>query len=125
MILTRQREAILEALTASGRPLSRAEILDRARQRISRIGPATVDRNIRELTRAGLIIGVDFPGQPARFELPAGREHPHFVCRYCNRVFDLPVAMELPEVPLPAGYTVEGGEMIFTGRCPDCAEEGR
>ena len=120
MIQTRQREVILDVLHDAGRPLAREEILKLGRQQIDRLGSATVDRAIREMTDDSCIIGVEFPGQPKRYELPAESEHPHFVCRVCERVFDLPITMELPEIKVPKGFKVLGGEVIYSGTCPNC-----
>ena len=121
MSQTRQREAILEVLRESGRPLTRVEILRKGRELVDRLGSATVDRAIREMTYNFCIIGVEFPGQPKRYELPAESEHPHFVCRACEQVFDLPIAMELPDIKAPKGFKVSGGEVIYSGTCPNCS----
>lgn len=120
MIHTKQRELILGILEEAARPLTREEILRMGRQRMERLGSATVDRAIREMTTQGYVIGVEFPGQPKRYELPADSEHPHFICRKCNRVFDLPIKMELPKINPPRGFSVTGGEIIYSGTCPDC-----
>ena len=122
MIQTRQRDAILSVLKEVGRPVTRDEILSLARRKVPRLGPATVNRAIREMTAAFQIIGVEFPGQPRRYELPADSEHPHFICRSCNKVFDLPVAMQLPQVHAPKGFVVTGGEIVYSGTCPDCSK---
>jgi Fur family ferric uptake transcriptional regulator len=123
MIHTQQREVILSVIKGAGRPLTREEILTLGRLKIERLGSATVNRAIREMTATFQIIGVDFPGQPRRYELPAEREHPHFICRKCNKVFDLPVAMQLPEVHVPKGFVVTGGEVVYSGTCPECSKQ--
>ena len=61
MANTQQREVILSVLKEAARPLTREEILSLGRQRIPRLGSATVNRAIREMTAAFQVIGVEFP----------------------------------------------------------------
>ena len=119
--MTRQRQVICDVIRNAQRPLSRDEIVKLGRQQIQRLGSATVDRAIREMVESFELIGVEFPGQPKRYELPAESEHPHFVCRTCEQVFDLPITMQLPEIKAPKGFEVSGGEVIYSGTCPNCS----
>lgn len=123
MIHTQQREVILSVLKEAGRPLTREEILSSGRQQIRRLGSATVNRAIREMTETFQVVGLQFPGQPRRYELPAESEHPHFICNTCDKVFDLPVAMQLPDVHAPKGFIVNGGEVVYFGKCPECSKK--
>lgn len=122
---TRQRVAIHNVLKEAERPLTRDEILSLGRQKIPKLGSATVDRAIREMRTSFEIIGVEFPGQARRYELPAAHEHPHFVCRICERVFDLPIRTQLPEIKAPRGYLITGGEVIYSGTCPECLKRSK
>ena len=120
MANTEQRGVILSVLKETDRPLTRKEILERGRRQLPRLGVATVNRAIREMTEKLEIVGVEYPGQPRRYELPVGKEHPHFICRTCDRVFDLPTSMQLPSVKVPEGFVVTGGEIVYSGTCAEC-----
>lgn len=123
MANTEQREVILSVLKEMDRPLTREEILTFGRERLPRLGIATVNRAIREMTEKLEIVGIEYPGQPRRYELPVDREHPHFICRICDRVFDLPAAMQLPPIEVPEGFLVTGGEIVYSGTCAECSKE--
>jgi len=119
-MLTKQKQLILEILNEEGRPLSRDEILSIGRMSISSLGSATVDRTIRKMRKNNELIGLSFPGQPSLYELPAEKEHPHFICRDCEKVFDLDIPMRLPKISLPDGFNLSGGEVIYSGTCSEC-----
>ena len=119
-MLTQQKKSLLSVLKESRRPLSRDEILVKGRVYLSKLGSATVDRFIKQMCENFELVGLSFPGQPTRYELPAEKEHPHFICRACEKVFDLDIPMRLPRVTLPDGFNVSGGEVVYSGTCPKC-----
>ena len=119
-MVTKQKSIISEILKNTEGPLSRDEILVKGREYLPRLGSSTVDRFIRQMCENFELIGLSFPGQPTRFELPAEKEHPHFICRSCDRVFDLDIPMCLPKVTLPDGFDIFGGEVVYSGTCPKC-----
>jgi len=120
---TRQRLAIEEVFRAEGRPLAPPEIFAAARRILPQIGLRTVYRQLKDMAAEGLVVGVDYPGQPLRYEWASSTHHAHFICRACGRVFDLPV--EVPDVPVtpPDGFRVTGQETVFYGTCGECFRE--
>lgn len=122
---TRQGDAIDVILRTTERPLTPDEAHARASKILPRLGLATVYRRIRSLTEEGLLVGVDYPGQPARYEWVDGKQKLHFGCRSCDKLFALDEnnGFEEPASPsLPPGFEVQGGEWILYGVCPDCVE---
>ena len=117
---TEQRSTILSVLKQSGRPLTRNEILSKGRKRLPKLGSATVDRFVKQMSKDYELVGLSFPGHPTRFELPTNKEHPHFICRACEKVFDLNIPMKIPRITLPDGFNISGGEVIYSGTCPNC-----
>jgi Fur family transcriptional regulator, ferric uptake regulator len=113
---TRQRVAIHEALEEAGRPLSPQELHSLAQTRLPGLGLRTVYRQIREMVAAGELVGVDYPGQPLRYERVTGRHVAHFICRQCERIFSFD--QQVPDVPVtpPPTFEVKGQETIFFGQ---------
>ena len=119
-MLTKQKSVINRIFKDTERPLSRNEILVKGREYLPRLGSATVDRFIKKMCENFELVGLSFPGQPTRYELPSEKEHPHFICRACGKVFDLDIPMSLPKVTLPHGFNISGGEVVYSGTCPQC-----
>ena len=74
-MLTKQRRVILDVLKNAARPLSRMEILNLGRKQLPKLGSATVDRSINAMSRDFQLVGLSFPGQPTRYELPLSLIH--------------------------------------------------
>jgi Fur family ferric uptake transcriptional regulator len=110
-----------EVFRKEGRPLTPSEVLEAARRIQPSIGQRTVYRQLSDMAGEGLIVGVDYPGQPLRYEWVSDAPHAHFICRHCDRVFDLEV--EVPDVAIkaPTGFEITGQETVFYGTCPRCA----
>lgn len=119
---TRQKEIVRGIFQSSSLPLTPTEVLTEGRKKIPNLGLNTVYRQIKELLDAKAILGVDYPGQPVRYEWATGQHRTHFVCRDCNKV--IPIDIEIPdaEVSLPAPFVMEGQETILFGRCQNAGD---
>lgn len=117
---TRQRLAIRRALERLARPLSPQELLDEARQEVPAIGLATVYRAVRALVADGVVLAVELPGEPARYELAGSAHHHHFRCRSCDRVFEVAGCPPGLAALVPAGFELERHELVLYGRCGEC-----
>lgn len=121
---TRQRAAILDAISQAGRPLLPAEVLQSAQRATPGLGIATVYRNLKTLLAEGHIKGVELPGENPRFEMAGGQHHHHFQCTRCQRVFDIDACPgDLSELA-PPGFTVEDHDLTLYGRCNECVPQG-
>ena len=118
---TRQRRAILQALAQAVRPLRPTEILKLGQNDVPGLGLTTVYRNIRQMTAEGSLVRVEYPGQPALFELPSGKFLPHFICRSCRQVYYFDEEAPSVSYDPPPNFIIEGQEVVFYGYCPDCA----
>lgn len=121
---TQQRTAIYQILMGSGRPLSVTEIYELARKRVKGLGIATVYRSLKTLEHEGRIRQVDLPGQSSRWELP-GRHHHHFLCRTCDKLFEIHACPVNIRKLAPKGYRLEEHDILLHGQCDICADAKR
>jgi Fur family ferric uptake transcriptional regulator len=102
--------------------LSLAEIHAAAREHVPEIGLRTIYRQLKDMASEGLVAGVDYPGQPLRYERTGSGHRGHFICHSCSKVFALEMEVPDVEVTIPDGYRMTGQETVFYGYCPGCAE---
>ncbi len=120
---TRQKNAIRKAFFSAGRPLSVKEILETARNEVTNLGIATVYRNLKALQAEGSIVPVNLAGKKARWELSEVHHHHHFLCRVCDKLFEIPNCLENLSTLLPEGYTLEEHDILLRGQCDSCAKK--
>ena len=121
----KQREAILNMLRSADSPPTACWIYDEVRKVIPNISKGTVYRNLKILRDKGEITELNLSGNVSRYE---GRQknHYHFRCDKCGRVFDLdePVDHKLDEsVAKRTGFKVSYYQLEFRGLCNDCQQK--
>ena len=79
---------------------------------------------LRALTDGGPVRRIQPAGSVARYEARVGDNHHHVVCRSCGAIADVDCAVgDAPCLTAAddAGYEIDEAEVIYWGRCPDCA----
>ena len=121
--VTAQRLAVLRAV--SDRSHSTADDIDKVvRAEIGAISRQAVYDALAVLTDRGLLRRIQPAGSPARYENRVGDNHHHLICRACNRMVDVDCAVgDTPCLTAAddSGYEIDEAEVIYWGRCPDCA----
>lgn len=121
--VTAQRLAVLGAVT--DRPHGTAdELAGAVRDRIGTISRQAVYDALGILVDRGILRRVQPAGSPTRYEHRTGDNHHHAVCRTCGRIVDVDCAAGAAPCLTAAtdtGFGIEEAEIIFWGRCPDCA----
>lgn len=123
---TTARVAAIEALVASGSPLSHAEVVEAVGDR--GIDRATLYRNLVDLVSTGLVRRSDHGDHVWRFEWVGESsphdvaEHAHFVCSQCGDVSCLPVgAVAVNAVRGAPRSFRDRVEVQVRGVCDTCA----
>ena len=79
---------------------------------------------LRALTAAGLVRRIQPARSVARYEARVGDNHHHVVCRSCGAIADVDCAVGYTPCLTAAddsGYEIGEAEVIYWGRCPECA----
>ncbi len=125
--VTRPRVAVLGVLDEAGRRhehLAVAEVTERARAALGTLSKQATYDCLEALAGVRLARRIEPAGHPARYEARAGDNHHHLVCRDCGATSDTDCLFAAAPCLTPAsarGFVVDEAEVIFWGRCADCA----
>ena len=119
--LTPQRHHVYQVLLDRPDHPTAEEVFLRAKEIRPDISLATVYNCLDALVRCGLVKQVNVDRSATRF-CPNMREHTHFFCEGCGRIFDLDygAAQTLGGVQLPRGFKARHLELSVRGLCRDC-----
>jgi Fe2+ or Zn2+ uptake regulation protein len=121
--VTRPRVAVLSAV--HDHPHADTDsIIGFVRQDFGGVSHQAVYDVLRTLTDAGLVRRFQPTGSVARYEARVGDNHHHVVCRSCGAIVDVDCAVGYTPCLTAAddaGYLIDEAEVIYWGRCPECA----
>jgi Fur family ferric uptake transcriptional regulator len=121
--VTRPRLAVLKAVHENAHA-DTDSIISVVRRDTGSVSHQGVYNVLDALTAAALVRRIQPAGSVARYEARVGDNHHHVVCQSCGAIDDVDCA--LGEAPCltasdDAGYEIDEAEVIYWGRCPDCA----
>ncbi len=126
--LTSQRRAVLNAVVNSNEHLTPADVHERVKQEMPKIGLVTVYRTLDVLSEMGLICRVHRGGRSRSYTLAPVGHHHHMICTECGAVTDF-MNCDLSELEnklsRETGFEIEGHLLEFSGRCLNCQEANR
>ncbi len=121
--VTAQRIAVMRAVSA--RPHSTADdVGENVRSEIGTISRQAVYDALGVLVDKGLIRRIQPAGSPALYEDRVGDNHHHVICRSCGKTVDIECTVgDSPclNAADKSGYQIDEAEVIFWGKCPECA----
>jgi len=127
--LTAQRALILETFLNRGGHISAEELYQKAKEKQSNVGFATVYRTLKHLTLCGLARELDFGDGRIQYEPEYNRQHhDHMVCTRCGAYIEFlnPKIEELQEqVSRKHGFKTTSHRMQLFGICSKCQKTGK
>ncbi|HEX4751664.1 MAG TPA: Fur family transcriptional regulator [Solirubrobacterales bacterium] len=121
--ITRPRLAVLTAVFDHPHA-DTGSLIEAVRDDFGEVSPQAVYDVLRALTEAGLVRRIEPAGSVARYESRVADNHHHVICRSCGAIADVDCAVgETPCLTASEtnGFTIDEAEVIYWGRCPDCA----
>ena len=119
---TPSRIAVLHLLRSAGSPVSHSEVV--AKLASQAWDPATIYRNLTDLSDVGLARRTDLGDHVWRFEAITSRHaaaHPHFVCTECGTIECLPdLEYVVTRSKAPRALRQKRVEVQVRGLCDAC-----
>ena len=122
LVMTEQREVILEELRKTHAHPSADEVFHMVRKRLPRISLGTVYRNLEILAANGMIQKMEMAGSQKRFD-GTTKNHYHMRCVRCGRMEDArlgPIRGLAAALRGMSDYEVVGHRLEFMVVCPSC-----
>jgi Fe2+ or Zn2+ uptake regulation protein len=121
--VTPQRQSIFRALSRSTVHPTAESVYAVVSAEMPTISLRTVYQTLNDLAAMGELSTLDVGSGSTRFD-PNLDPHHHLVCESCGRIDDLHA--DFPGVAVPpsgvaTGFEVTATEIVFRGRCADCA----
>lgn len=122
--VTRQRDAVAEAVFQSHDHLPVEGIQQQLRDRGEQVGTATVYRTLDLLVQSGLVRAHDFGEGFKRYEpMPPQLHHGHLICLRCSRVMEFAnerLDRMLPIIADELAFQHQRHSVEIYGLCQDC-----
>ena len=121
---TRQKQEVRTALTDSDDFVSAQELFSQLRSNGSRIGLATVYRNLNEMVRNEEADSYFAAGGEQRFRTCGRDHHHHLICTECGKATEIQAPLEewVDSIARQHGYTQVRHVVDLFGVCRDCAK---
>lgn len=123
--ITRQRQAVLDALQMPGSVPDAGWVLEQVRKDMPDISPGTVHRTMNLLRQAGLVSRIRSAAVMAHADART-RLNCHATCMRCGCSVDVEIGSrdDLESMTSSAtGFRITGHRLDFFGFCPSCAKQ--
>lgn len=119
---TPQKAAVRAALEESSDFISAQELHQRLTERGSKVGLATVYRNLNDMAQSGEADVLQTSTNGQLFRSCGGTHHHHLVCVSCGRAVEIEAPVEdwVASVSAANGFQLERHVVDVFGRCADC-----
>ncbi|MCK5761624.1 MAG: transcriptional repressor [Candidatus Izimaplasma sp.] len=94
-------------------------IYQKLSKKLPTLSKTTVYNVLNLFVEIGIVREVTTGSQEARYEIIT-KEHSHFKCDICNKIFDIPLVNTQHDINALNGFVVKEEVVILKGICPSC-----
>lgn len=129
MLVTQERMLILQAVFARTDHFSAEELLFFMQQDEQQVSRATLYRNLKLMTEAGLLTEADFGHGHTHYEIvEKGKPHEHLVCKNCGKIteaFSTELETCVDNLCKLHGFNLDNFQIQIHGLCKNCANKSK
>src|SRR6266481_1333775 len=126
VLLTRQRQILLELIDKSGQHLDAEKLFQMAQEKDPKLNRVTVYRTLKLLKEGGLVDELDLmhqAGEQHYYETRRKQEHAHVICLNCGKVeefFGEPLQRLRKQIETHFGFQILLARTEVGGYCAHC-----
>ncbi len=123
IVVTPQRLAVWKYIRGNqGHPCVE-KVYEKVKEQFPSMSLATVYTVLETFCNAGLLHELSIRRNRACFD-PRTENHHHFLCRQCNKIYDIEAECKIARKKCVCGHNVEDVHGYFYGVCKNCQKGG-
>ena len=117
---TIQQRLVYNAVKELNGHVTAEQVFEYVVKKYPSVGKATVYRNLNKMAETGELIHIGNFNGSGHYDHNC-REHCHFICEGCNRIFDIDENFsDIADRAKAAGFYITDYSISFKGLCCDC-----
>ena len=117
--MTKQKQVIMDVITASSEHLTADQIYLKAKERLPKIAVGTVYRNLGQMVERNAIRKFSVKGEPDHYDKNM-MEHEHLICEKCGQIRDIEIDGLMDYVQKKTGKDVTSLDIELKYICDQC-----
>lgn len=122
--MTHQRDVIIDELRKAKDHPTADDLFKRVKKRLPHLGLSTVYRNLKTLSKSGMIQQLEISGHQKCYDWNT-EPHDHIICTICQRIEDVEFDKVKKQSLISGhdkGYEIADCRIEMSGVCPECQE---
>lgn len=116
-----QRLEILDYISSCRNHPSAEEVYSFVHANNPTLSRTTVFSTVKLLAEKGLVNDINISPESTRYDSASYTPHAHFICRSCQKIYDIP--FDMTALTPPEDFSCDNVNIYFKGICPECKKK--